>query len=102
VKVKGREYSIENDLTWRELITVEELSGTSLGADGALDSMTVSAALIFVILKREDKALTWDGFMDQSIGDLETSEGDDTADGPGENGGRPTKAAKRAASAPRG
>lgn len=70
IKVKGKAYDVNKDFTWRELITVEELGGVPLGTDGALDSMAVGGAFVFVILKREQPDLTWDAFLDEAISDV--------------------------------
>ena len=95
IKVKGREYNVNKDFTWRELMTVEELSGFPLGRPDSFESTAVAAAIIFVVLKRDEKELTWEAFLDGSIEDLEADEPATNGDGPK----RPTRAAK-AASAP--
>lgn len=87
IKIKGKEYDVERDFTWRELLTVEELAGVPLGQAGALNSMGVCGAFFFVVLKREDQSLTWEGFLDGQVGEF--TEEDKPV--------RPTRAAKPAA-----
>jgi hypothetical protein len=88
INVKGKSYDINKDFSWRELITVEELAGVPLAADGALDRFIVGAAFVFVVMKREDKTLEWDGFLDRPISEIT---GD--VDEPAGKKPRPTKAA---------
>lgn len=92
ITVKGREYDLEKDFTWKELMLAEELAGTPLGRDDALETMAVGAAFIFVILKRTEPALTWEQFLDSPV-----SDSSEDGDGPGT---RPTKAGKKTASSP--
>lgn len=90
IEVKGREYDLEKDFTWKELMLAEELSGTPLGRADALDSMAVGAAFIFVILKRTDTELTWEAFVDSPVAASQNANGNGAS--------RPTKAAKKSAS----
>lgn len=84
ITVKGKSYDINKDFSWRELITVEELAGIPLATNGALDHFIVGAAFVFVVMKREDKTLEWDGFLDRPISEIEAAP---------EKKPRPTKAA---------
>jgi hypothetical protein len=74
IKVKGKSYDINKDFTWRELLTVEELAGLPLGSSGALDSMAVVGAFVFVVMKRDEPALMWEGFLDGGPDDIEDPE----------------------------
>jgi hypothetical protein len=65
--IQGRQYDVEKDFTWEELMLVEQQSGVPLGRDNAFESMTVVAAFVFVILKRDDEGLTWEAFVKQPI-----------------------------------
>jgi hypothetical protein len=78
VTVKGKEYDVNADFTWRELATVEELAGQPLGARGAMDSALVGGAFIFVVLKRDDPTLEWGAFLDSPVSDVVE---DEEADG---------------------
>jgi hypothetical protein len=82
IRIGGKEYDVNRDFTWRELLTVEELSGTPLGRDDAFESMGVMGALVFVIQKREDQSLRWEGFLDGSISDLISDDEPDDEDEP--------------------
>ena len=75
--IKGKPYDIDKDFTWSELMLVEELGGVPLGREGALESMATIAGLVFVVMKRDEAALTWDEFVKQPI-DV-TDEGDASA-----------------------
>jgi hypothetical protein len=74
--IAGKEYDVEKDFTWAEILLVEELSGVPLGRSGAFDSMGVIGAFVFVIKKRADKALTWEKFVTGSI-ELPEADGDE-------------------------
>jgi hypothetical protein len=74
VTVKGKEYDVNADFTWRELATVEELAGQPLGAPGAMNSALVGGAFIFVVLKRDDPTLEWQAFLDSPVSDVATDE----------------------------
>jgi hypothetical protein len=65
--IQGKQYDVEKDFTWAELMLVEELGGVPLGRDDAFESMAVIAAFVFSIQKREDDALTWEAFVKQPI-----------------------------------
>jgi hypothetical protein len=65
--IQGKQYDVEKDFTWAELMLVEELGGVPLGRDDAFESMSVIAAFVFAIQKREDDALTWEAFVKQPI-----------------------------------
>lgn len=65
--IQGKDYDVEKDFTWAELMLVEELGGVPLGADDAFERMTVIAAFVFAIQKREDDALTWESFVKTPI-----------------------------------
>lgn len=67
LKIAGKDYDVEKDFTWEELMLVEQQSGVPLGRDGAFDSMAVLGAFVFVVLKRADEALTWEQFVKQTI-----------------------------------
>jgi hypothetical protein len=84
--IQGKEYDIEKDFTWAELLLVEELSGVPLGADNAFERMTVIAAFVFAIQKRQDESLTWEAFMQTPI-DIK----DETETADPEKRPRPTK-----------
>jgi hypothetical protein len=94
INVKGKDYDVNADFSWRELATVEDLAGQPLGAPGALHATLVGAAFIFVVLKREDKTLEWDAFLDSPVSDIGAD--DDVDDEPVE---RPTQRASRARAA---
>lgn len=89
ITVKGKSYDVNRDFSWRELITVEELSGVPLAADGSLDHFIVGAAFVFVVMKREDKSLEWEGFLDRPVAEVEGAADDENEGKPK----RPTKAA---------
>lgn len=65
--IQGKQYDVEKDFTWAELMLAEELSGVGLAKDDAFESMAVIAGFVFVILKRDDDALTWEAFVKQPI-----------------------------------
>lgn len=65
--IRGKKYDVEKDFTWAELMLVEQQSSVPLGRDDAFESMTVVAAFVFVILKRENESLTWEEFVNQPI-----------------------------------
>jgi hypothetical protein len=65
--IQGKQYDVEKDFTWAELMLVEELGGVPLGRDDAFESMAVIAAFVFSIQKRDDDALTWEAFVKQPI-----------------------------------
>jgi hypothetical protein len=92
VTVKGKEYDVNADFTWRELATIEELAGQPLGAPGAMSSALVGGAFIFVVLKRDDPTLEWQAFLDSPVSDVAT-------DGEDEEKRPPTKASKKPAAA---
>lgn len=81
--IQGKDYDVEKDFTWAEIMLAEELGGVPLGADDAFERMTVIAAFVFAIQKREDEALTWEAFVKTPI---------DIQDGTDEKKPRPTKA----------
>lgn len=62
VIIGGKEYDVERDFSWEELMLVEELGGHALGSDGAFESMSTLAACVFVIVKRDEPDLTWEQF----------------------------------------
>jgi hypothetical protein len=94
ITVKGKEYDVNSDFSWRELATAEELAGQPLGAPGAFQSALVGAAFIFIVLKREDPALEWQTFLDTPVSDV-AAEPEEA-----EGAGPPTKrASKRPAAA---
>lgn len=70
VRIGGKEYDVNRDFTWRELLTVEELGGVPLARDEAYETFAVMAAFVFVVMKREDESLMWEGFLDGSISDI--------------------------------
>jgi hypothetical protein len=70
IRIGGKEYDVNRDFTWRELLTVEELSGQPLARDAAFQSFAVLGAFVFVVMKREDASLAWEGFLDGNISDL--------------------------------
>ena len=70
VRIGGKEYDVNRDFTWRELLTVEELGGVPLARDEAYETFAVMAAFVFVVMKREDAALMWEGFLDGNISDI--------------------------------
>lgn len=81
IKIGKKEYDVNRDFTWRELLTVEELGGVPLARDEAFDHMSVMAAFVFVVLKRDDETLEWAGFMDRNINDLiDEADGEDADD----------------------
>jgi hypothetical protein len=65
--IGGKDYDVEKDFTWAELMLVEELGGVPLGKEDAFESMAVIAAFVFSIQKREDDALTWEAFVKTPI-----------------------------------
>jgi hypothetical protein len=66
--IQGKQYDVEKDFTWAELMLVEEL-GPAFRSAGMMRSnrMTVIAAFVFSIQKRDDDALTWEAFVKQPI-----------------------------------
>ena len=74
IRIGGKEYDVNRDFTWRELLTVEELGGVPLARDEAFESFGVIAAFVFVVMKREDQTLMWEGFLDGNIEDLAPEE----------------------------
>jgi hypothetical protein len=93
VTVKGKEYDVNADFTWRELATIEELAGQPLGAPGAMNSALVGGAFIFVVLKRDDPTLEWQAFLDSPVSDIGTDEDEAEEKRP------PTRASKKPAAA---
>jgi hypothetical protein len=87
VEVHGKNYDIDRDFEWRELITIEELAGIPLGRPGSLEYAVVGAALIFVVMKREDESLTWEEFLKTP-----PPKGDDESEAEPKAKPRPTKA----------
>lgn len=71
ITVKGKEYDVNQDFSWKELMLVEELAGMPLGSRDAFLATSTGAAFIFVILKRTDNQLTWEQFLESPVGDLE-------------------------------
>ena len=76
IRIGAKEYDVNRDFTWRELLTVEELSGQPLARDDAFESFGVIAAFVFVIQKRDDPALAWEGFLDGNISDITGDDGE--------------------------
>lgn len=74
ITIRGKDYDLNRDFSWRELITIEDLSGVPLGHDGAFESLTVLGACVFVVLKRDDEKLKWEGFLDGNIDDITEDE----------------------------
>jgi hypothetical protein len=70
VRIGGKEFDVNRDFTWRELLTVEELGGVPLARDEAYETFAVMAAFVFVVMKRDDESLMWEGFLDGSISDI--------------------------------
>ena len=70
IRIGAKEYDVNRDFTWRELLTVEELGGQPLANDKAFESFGVIAAFVFVIQKRDDPTLAWEGFLDGNISDI--------------------------------
>jgi hypothetical protein len=70
VRIGGKEYDVNRDFTWRELLTVEELGGVPLARDEAYETFGVMAAFVFVVMRREDDKLTWEQFLDGNISDV--------------------------------
>jgi hypothetical protein len=57
IRIGSKDYDVNKDFTWRELLTVEELGGVPLARDGAFESFSVLGAFVFVVLKRDDPTL---------------------------------------------
>jgi hypothetical protein len=74
--IGGKDYDVEKDFTWEEILLVEELSGVPLGRRGAFDSMGVVGGFVFVIQKRADPALSWEKFVSGSM-ELPEADGDE-------------------------
>jgi hypothetical protein len=92
IKIGEKDYDVNRDFSWRELLTVEELGGVPLGRDGSFESMSVMAAFVFVVLKRDDVTLEWAGFLDRNIEELFGSDDEDETPKPKAKP-RPTKSA---------
>lgn len=90
ITIQGKKYDVEKDFTWEELMLVEQQGGVPLGRDDAFESMSVIGAFVFVVLKRENEALTWTEFVKQPIA---VSSGDEEP----EKKPRPTRAKAKTA-----
>lgn len=93
IRIGAQEYDVNRDFTWRELLTVEELSGQPLANDKSFESFSVIAAFVFVIQKREEPSLAWEGFLDGNISDI--TSGDEPDDDADEAGAKKPKAKPR-------
>jgi hypothetical protein len=92
IRIGAKEYDVNRDFTWRELLTVEELGGQPLARDDAFESFGVIAAFVFVIQKRDDPTLAWEGFLDGNITDIVGGDEPDEAAKPAAKAkARPTK-----------
>lgn len=72
--IQGKDYDVDRDFTWEEIMLVEELAGVPLGRQGAFESMAVIGGFVFAIQKRADETLTWEQFVKQP---LEVTDGDE-------------------------
>ena len=63
LSIGGNEYDVEKDISWEELILIEELSGVPLGTETAFQSLAVIGACVFVITRRTETGLTWEEFV---------------------------------------
>lgn len=96
IRIGAEEYDVNRDFTWRELLTVEELAGYPLAEEKSFNHMAVIGAFVFVIQKRDDASLMWEGFLDSSILDItgDDDAGDDAQSAPKAKAKpRPTKSA---------
>ena len=66
----GKEYDVNRDFSWGELLTVERLGGVPLARDDAFDSLSTMAAFVFVLKRRDDKSIEWESFLLGNISDL--------------------------------
>jgi hypothetical protein len=80
IRIGAQEYDVNKDFTWRELLTVEELAGYPLAEEKSFNHMAVIGAFVFVIQKRDDASLMWEGFLDSSIMDITGGDDDAPAD----------------------
>lgn len=91
IKVKGKDYDINRDFTWDELIQVEDIVGKPLNENGVLDSIRTGAAFIFVVLKRDDSELAWADFIKRPLSEFEQPDEEPAAKGAAK--ARPTRRA---------
>jgi hypothetical protein len=71
-----------NQLSMREIATIEELSGLPIGAlsDDEAPKGRALAALAFVVKHREDASFTWNDAQDLTMSDVTALIGSDDAD----------------------